>query len=162
MSAQGSIQFQVQGNHDSPFLPVKKPSSTAQDASQTDSTSTKKAESGSHWGLKHLNWLHVELTVGCAWQTLFSPKSKLSNGSKCVLLIENELGMDWSSICGNDRKSASFYARLKSLAAVDLDHYTISQSSKSPTSTSSSKDKSTRDSLSPRSDRHIAEDGQGM
>ena len=120
--------------------------------------------SGSRWGLRHLNWLHILLEVGCDWKDLFSPESELSQSSKIATCVKKELGEDWISICNTDHaNSNSIYAHLKDLVTqveVDDDFNTATQSSTGPITPFSVKLRSVQDSITPQQHRQITLDPQ--
>ena len=70
MSEGKERQFQVKGGETSPFKPSK--------------TSKEKPHgpSASHWGLQHLNWLHIHYALGCSWEEFFSVEAKLPQSGK--------------------------------------------------------------------------------
>lgn len=118
--------------------------------------------SGSRWGLKHINWLHILLQVACDWKDLFSPESELSQSSKIATYLEKELGEDWIFICNTDQENSnSIYAHLKDLVSeveVDDDFNTATQSSTGPITPSSAKLGSVQDSITPQQHRQITLD----
>ena len=139
MSGGQELQFKAKGGEVSPFKPFK--------------TSKNKLHgpSASHWGLKHLNWLHIHFTLGCSWGEFFSAESELPQSGKIATYLERRLGADWKWICDTKHPdSVSIYALFQSLVSesiLDDDWRTSTQASSHPDSASSS------DSISPRQNR---------
>ena len=63
-------EFQVKGGETSPFKPSK------------ISKEKPHGPSASHWGLQHLDWLHIHFTLGCSWEDVFSTRSELLQSGK--------------------------------------------------------------------------------
>lgn len=139
MSEGQERQFKVDGGRLSPFTPSK----TLKDKPH--------GPSASHWGLQHLNWLHVHFAVGCSWEELFSTESELPQSGKIATYLERRLGADWKWIYDTKHPdSLSIYALFQSLVLESMledDWRTSAQASSHPDSASSS------ESISPRQGR---------
>ena len=147
MSEGQERQFKVKGGEISPFKPSK--------------TSKVKPHgpSASHWGLQHLNWLHIHFALGYSWEEFFSAESTLPQSGKIATFLQRSLEAEWKWICDTNHDDPnSIYERLKSLVLErkhDDDWRTSTHASSHPDSASSS------DSISPQQNRQDVLNRQG-
>ena len=174
MSGRKDRQFEVKGDETSPFVPSKahKEKSSAHSENIPGKPSKKSHEAeprgpyGSIWGLQHLNWLHVHLTLGHAWEELFSSGSEIPQSGKIATNLRQNLGAEWKWICDNDHVNSlsiyAFFQRLIRERKEDDDWRTATHTSTDSSSPSSSKGQSSRHSISPQQNRQGMLSRQGM
>lgn len=174
MSERKEKQFEVKGDKTSPFVPSKayKEKSSAGSNDVPGNRSKKKPEEeprgpyGSIWGLQHLNWLHLRLTLGHDWEELFSPQSEIPQSGRIASYLQQRLGAEWQWICDNNHdNSLSIYALFQRLIherKKDDDWRTATHASTDSDSPTSSKGQSSRHSISPQQNRHGILSRQGM
>ena len=174
MSERKERQFKVKEGGISPFVPSKTNKGKALVGSNDvpENRSKKKAEEeprgpyGSIWGLKHLNWLHLRLTLGHEWEELFSPESEIPQSGRIASHVQQRLGAEWKWICDNNHDDSlsiyAFFQRLIHERKTDDDWRTATHTSTDSSSPSSSRGQSSRDSISPQQKRQGVQNNQGM
>ena len=166
--------FRLEGGEASPFIPSRtskdKSSSNLHRVSEASSKKTLEKEpngpSGSHWGLRHINWLHLHFAVGYDWTHLFPPGNELSQDSTIVLNLHKKLSADWSWICHTKHRDHlsidAFFQRLISQRKADDDYKTATHASTGSDSSSSSGSPTLGSSISPQQNRQSTMSHQGM